>query len=118
MESGGFAPLLLGVSFSPVALASAVIKDAANIYYVLGVGTVPGPNNNNWALFLLLSLDCHARLEFYIIICHITCRGDTCYHVCATWVPQIIGAVPGIQHGESRVTTVGPYSPNVAMSID
>ena len=30
---------------------------------------------------------------------------------------QIIGAVPGIQHGESRVTTVGPYSPNVAMSI-
>ena len=40
-----------------------------------------------------------------------------CYHVCTTWVPQIIGAVPGIQHGESRVTTVGPYSPNVAMSI-
>ena len=37
--------------------------------------------------------------------------------MCATWVPQIIGAVPGIQHGESRVTTVGPYSPNVAMSI-
>ena len=26
MESGGFAPLLLGVSFSPVALASAVIS--------------------------------------------------------------------------------------------
>ena len=39
------------------------------------------------------------------------------YHVCATWVPQIIGAVPGIQHGESRVTTEGKYSPNVAMSI-
>ena len=38
--------------------------------------------------------------------------------MCATWVSQIIGAVPGIQHGESRVTTVGPYSPNVAMSID
>ena len=37
--------------------------------------------------------------------------------MCATWVSQIIGAVPGIQHGESRVTTVGPYSPNVAMSI-
>ena len=43
--------------------------------------------------------------------------GDTCYHVCATWVPQIIGAVPGIQHGESRVTTDGKYSPNVAMSM-
>ena len=31
-------------------------------------------------------------------------RGDTCYHVCAwvpqIWVPQIIGAVPGIQYGE------------------
>ena len=67
---------------------------------------------------MLLSLDCHARLECCIIICHITCRGDTCYHVCATWVSQIIGAVPGIQHGESRVTTVGPYSPNVAMSIN
>ena len=40
-----------------------------------------------------------------------------CYHVCATWVPQIIGAVPGIQHGESRVTTDGKYLPNVAMSI-
>ena len=68
---------------------------------------------------MLLSLDCHARLEseYYIIICHITCRGDTCYHVCATWVPQIIGAVPEIQHGESRVTTEGKYSPNVAMSI-
>ena len=51
-------------------------------------------------------------------MCHITCRGDTCYDVCATWVPQIIGAVPGIQHGESRVTTDGKYSPNVAMSID
>ena len=36
--------------------------------------------------------------------------------MCATWVPQIIGAVPGIQHGESRVTTDGKYSPNVAMS--
>ena len=43
--------------------------------------------------------------------------GVTCYHVCATWVPQIIGAVSGIQHGESRVTTVGSYSPNMAMSI-
>ena len=31
--------------------------------------------------------------------------------------PKIIGAVPGIQHGESRVTTVVLYSPNVAMSI-
>ena len=57
------------------------------------------------------------RRVYYIIICHITRRGDTCYHVCATWVPQIIGAVPGIQHGESRVTTEGVYSPNVAMSI-
>ena len=66
---------------------------------------------------MLLSLDCHARLEYHIIICHITRRGDTCYHVCATWVPQIIGAVPGIQYGESRVTTEGVYSPNVAMSI-
>ena len=47
---------------------------------------------------------------------HITCRGDTCYHVMATVVPKIIGAVPGIQHGESRVTTVGLYSPNVAIS--
>ena len=37
--------------------------------------------------------------------------------MCATWVPQIIGAVPEIQHGESRVTTEGVYSPNVAMSI-
>ena len=64
---------------------------------------------------MLLSLDCHARLEYYIIICHITCRGDTCYHVCATCVPQIMGAVPEIQHGESRVTTDGHYSPNVAM---
>ena len=36
--------------------------------------------------------------------------------MCATWVPQIIGAVPEIQHGESRVTTEGVYSPNVAMS--
>ena len=63
---------------------------------------------------MLLSLDCHARLEYYIIICHITRRGDTCYHVCATWVPQIIGAVPGIKHGESRVTTEGVYSPNVS----
>ena len=45
-------------------------------------------------------------------------RGDTCYHVCATWVTQIIVAMPGIQHGESRVTTEGVYSPNVAMSID
>ena len=41
---------------------------------------------------------------------------DTCYHVCATWVPQIIRAVSGIQHGESRVTTVGLYLPNMAMS--
>ena len=30
MESGGFAPLLLGVSFSPVALASAVITMLAS----------------------------------------------------------------------------------------
>ena len=37
--------------------------------------------------------------------------------MCATWVPQIIGAVPEIQHGESRVTTEGVHSPNVAMSI-
>ena len=37
--------------------------------------------------------------------------------MCATWVPQIIGAVPEIQHGESRVTTEGVYSPNVAMSV-
>ena len=95
-----------------------LLKDAANIYYVIGAGTVPGSNNNRRDLLLLLSLDCHAPLEYYIIICHITRRGDTCYHVCATWVPQIIGAVPEIQHGESRVTTEGVYSPNVAMSID
>ena len=95
-----------------------LLKYAANIYYVISAGTVPGSNNNNrWKVLLLLSLDCHARLEYYIIICHITFRGDTCYHVCATWVPQIIGAVPGIQHRESRVTTDGKYSPNVAMSM-
>ena len=41
------------------------------------LGTVPGSNNINWAVLLLLSLDCHARLEYYIIICHISCRGDT-----------------------------------------
>ena len=39
------------------------------------------------------------------------------YHVHCAGVPQIIGAVPGIQHGEPRVTTDGKYSPNVAMSI-
>ena len=64
---------------------------------------------------MLLSLDCHARLEYYIIICHITRRGDTCYH---GETRVIIGAVPGIQHGESRVTTEGKYSSNVAMSIE
>ena len=95
-----------------------LLKDAAKVYYVIGAGTVPGSNNNNrWKVLLLLSLDCHARLENYIIICHITCRGDTRYHVCATWVPKMLGAVPGIQHGESRVTTDGKYSPNVAMII-
>ena len=70
--------------------------------------SLPCPDNTN--KFILF------WVKYYIIICHITCRGDTCYHVCATWVPQIIGAVPGIQHGESRVTTDGQYSPNMAMS--
>ena len=38
--------------------------------------------------------------------------------MCATWVPQIIGAVPEIQHGESRVTTEGVYSPNMSIGAE
>ena len=49
---------------------------------------------------------------------HVPSAGETRVITCAQpGSPQIIGAVPGIQHDESRVTTDGKYSPNVVMSI-